>query len=867
MTEKIIYKGKGYEVKEISKTKSNLMESVIDKSDISHSIEELRRLKLRLAETREQRLRFEADNRIEFFGLVNEERGFKGPNPLQKKLLEAWDNPHYKLFTYTGGNRIGKTTIGIIIGLSTLFGKWLWNGRDLIIPHHHPRKVRLIGQDWEKHIKAVLEPELHKWWPKNRAVRIKKNNFGAESFWVDEKTGSSLELMCLRPDQRVMMADGTEKSIESINKGALIKCSKGNTTVKNKIESYADKFLHISTFNGREIVCSENHGILTVNGWKKARDISISDELKTILPDFTPTENIEDWKLILLGVLIGDGYIKQWCAEWTCFSDELIQWVKNKLPADLKLHKIPKRNEVYRISQKVKRNNNPLKTWMEEIGIWGCGSGNKFIPDCIFRLSKEKTGVFLKALFSTDGTFSVNYHQISYSSRSKRLVDDLKRLLRHIDVIASTSEYYIKSVFDGYDCSGIVYICRFGGRDNIRNFSRFSGFVGKKQSWNNFYSKYTNINKKSCIRKEKIRSICILDGGKSYDLEVEDACHDYIVDGLIVHNSNKQESELHEGWSGDLILYDEPPRREIRIANARGLIDRQGRELFCMTLLKEAWVDRDVIKAVNQDGTPDTTVFNIHGDISANIGFGITQMGVEQFAKTLTEEEKDVRLKGIPSYMSGLIYSKFNRQTHLRKRFKIPLDWLVDISIDFHPSKKWAVLFVATDKKNFKYCIDEIHENGSWKAISEEIVRRIKTNHYRVEAPIIIDPLAKGDEQSDLNEESVFEKMQNLFAAYGLRMSAASKDKDGGIHLVKDLLMTENEMPSLFFFNDLKQTIKELEGYMIDPDTNKPQKYDDDFMECLYRIALLNTQWYDMADDEIFTYKHEVETRNAVTGY
>jgi len=502
------------------------MESVIDKSDISHSIEELRRLKLRLAETREQRLRYEADNRIEFFGLVNEERGFKGPNPLQKKLLEAWDNPHYKLFTYTGGNRIGKTTIGIIIGLSTLFGKWLWNGRDLIIPHHYPRKVRLIGQDWEKHIKAVLEPELHKWWPKNRAVRIKKNNFGAESFWVDEKTGSSLEIM-----------------------------------------------------------------------------------------------------------------------------------------------------------------------------------------------------------------------------------------------------------------------------------------------------------------------------------------------------SNKQESELHEGWSGDLILYDEPPRREIRIANARGLIDRQGRELFCMTLLKEAWVDRDVIKAVNQDGTPDTTVFNVHGDISANIGFGITQMGVEQFAKTLTEEEKDARLKGIPSYMSGLIYSKFNRQTHLRKRFKIPLDWLVDISIDFHPSKKWAVLFVATDKRNFKYCIDEIHENGSWKAISEEIVRRIKTNHYRVEAPIIIDPLAKGDEQSDLNEESVFEKMQNLFAAYGLRMSAASKDKDGGIHLVKDLLMTENEMPSLFFFNDLKQTIKELEGYMIDPDTNKPQKYDDDFMECLYRIALLNTQWYNMADDEIFTYKHEVETRNAVTGY
>lgn len=495
--------------------------------NISREIERLKELKLRYAQKTKQRRSYETDNRLEFFGVVDEARGFKGTNPLQKQLIEAWDNPYYKVFTYTGANRIGKTTILIIIALSVMFGRWLWSGKNLLFTHNNPRKVRLVGQDWEKHIKAVLEPELHRWFPKNRPFKTKKNNFGVDALWIDEKTASTLEIM-----------------------------------------------------------------------------------------------------------------------------------------------------------------------------------------------------------------------------------------------------------------------------------------------------------------------------------------------------SNNQDSDLHEGWSGDLIGYDEPPKREIRIANARGLIDRNGRELFCMTLLKEAWVDKEVIRAVNEDNTPDTTVFNVYGDIFCNVGYGITKEGIAQFAKSLKDEEKDARLKGIPSYMAGLIYSNFNRPTHLKKRFKIPLDWIIDIAIDFHPSKKWAVLFVATDNKNFKYCIDEIYENGSWKAIGEEIIRRIKTNHYRVENPILIDPLSKGDEQSDLNEESVFTKMQTLFMAYGYNMAGASKDKEGGIHIVKDLLKTQNDMPALFFFNDLKQTIKEIEGYMIDPDTGKPQKQDDDFMENLYRLALLNTQWCNTEDDNL-TYNNRsmMVSRNAVTGY
>ncbi len=125
-------------------------------------------------------------NRIEFF---------TKPNPLQAQLLAAWDNPLYKVFTFTGANRIGKTTIGTIIAFSVLFGHRPWDKKKLHFPHDKPRKIRYIGQDWEKQISKVLILEMEKWWPANRPVVKKKNNQGIEATWTDTLTGGTVEIM------------------------------------------------------------------------------------------------------------------------------------------------------------------------------------------------------------------------------------------------------------------------------------------------------------------------------------------------------------------------------------------------------------------------------------------------------------------------------------------------------------------------------------------------------------------------------------------------------------------------------------------------------------------------------------------------
>ena len=131
-----------------------------------------------------------ADNRIYHF-----DGSFWKPNLQQQRLLDAWDNQHYKTFTFSGSNQKGKTTIGLIISICTLVGEWLWSGKKMQFPHSEPRIVTYTGQGWETHIQKVVEPDLIKLWPKCRAVETHKNNQGIQAHWVDKATKSELFIM------------------------------------------------------------------------------------------------------------------------------------------------------------------------------------------------------------------------------------------------------------------------------------------------------------------------------------------------------------------------------------------------------------------------------------------------------------------------------------------------------------------------------------------------------------------------------------------------------------------------------------------------------------------------------------------------
>lgn len=480
-------------------------------------------LQIQYLEVQKGRLKYREENLLEFFDTPP----YPGPNPKQSQVLEAFLDPTYQTFGMSGGNRLGKTTLLTIIGLSVMQGKFPWNNQGLLhlFPHKKPRKVRYIGQGWNDHIKAVVIPEIEKWWPTIRPAKRRGNGIITDTFWRDEKNGSTLEIM-----------------------------------------------------------------------------------------------------------------------------------------------------------------------------------------------------------------------------------------------------------------------------------------------------------------------------------------------------SNNQQTKEHEGWSGDLILYDEPCRREIYIANARGLVDRAGREMFACTLLDDPWIDREIVKKVDDNGKPVRSIFWIEGTTYDNVGYGISEDGVEKFKEKLSPEEEQARILGIPHYMSGLVYPQFKRNIHLVERFEVPLDWMVDIAIDVHPRERQAVLFVATDPRNDRYACEEIWDHGDGMWVGEQIVRRIENRNYRVNK-IIVDPLAKGDSN---NAETTYQKIYNVLSTYGYDLETASKQKDAGILEVKKHLMGPNKRPSIFFFDDLVRTLYEIEGYMWDKDTNKAVDKDDHMMENLYRICELNTQYEDMSGsfyEKYMVQEDSMDNRSAITGY
>ena len=220
--------------------------------------------------------------------------------------------------------------------------------------------------------------------------------------------------------------------------------------------------------------------------------------------------------------------------------------------------------------------------------------------------------------------------------------------------------------------------------------------------------------------------------------------------------------------------------------------------------------------------------------------------GVNQFSKALRPDERLDRLQGRPAYLADLVLHKFDRLRNCRPRIqKIPLNWVFDISIDFHPAKPWAIEFMGTDQKNFKYVTDFLELRGGPNAIGDEIVKFIEEHHYHVNS-ITIDPLAKGDTNSHEAEiDTTYTKLEAKLASYGYTLEVASKNKVAGIDATNDLLMTENEMPALFFFEDLGKVIEQIEGWMRDPETLLPSKKDDEACELTYRLVLKNTQWYD----------------------
>jgi replicative DNA helicase len=90
---------------------------------------------------------------------------------------------------------------------------------------------------------------------------------------------------------------------------------------------------------------------------------------------------------------------------------------------------------------------NPLRYWLEELGLMEKNAHQKIVPDIVFKLERSQIALFLNRLFSTDGWATLltsGQSQLGYCSVSEELARQVQHLLLRFGIIAALKKRSVK---------------------------------------------------------------------------------------------------------------------------------------------------------------------------------------------------------------------------------------------------------------------------------------------------------------------------------------------------------------------------------------------------------------------------------------
>src|SRR5581483_1446993 len=207
--------------------------------------------------------------------------------------------------------------------------------------------------------------------------------------------------------------------------------------------------LHLAS--GRKLRATEKHRLYCPYGWERVGNLRPGDRLAIARKLSEPT-NPETWpddRVALLAHMIGDGsYPKHQPMRYTTGSEACSELVRraaeNEFGATVNRHE--GRGNWHQLV--ISGNGNRWKPagvnlWLRELGIYGQRSLEKRVPEAVFKLSNRQVALFLRHLWATDGTISVNTpgrrrggHGVHFSTCSRGLADDVAALLQRLGIIA-----------------------------------------------------------------------------------------------------------------------------------------------------------------------------------------------------------------------------------------------------------------------------------------------------------------------------------------------------------------------------------------------------------------------------------------------
>ena len=237
--------------------------------------------------------------------------------------------------------------------------------------------------------------------------------------------------------------------------------------------------------SGKTVRATESHPFLAYQGWTQLGDLRTGS--RVAVPRHVPAPHeLKDWpddKVVLLAHLLGDGsFAKGQPIRYASFDEQNLGAVTK---AAMVLGVAAVRDDCPTSRRTTLRlaassalgpgGRDPIAQWLDELGLLGLRRDERFVPEPIFHVSKRQIALFIKHLWATKGSVTVNRNgqggRICYASPSRPLVDDLARLLLRFGISTRVCNTMKSGCRNGYTID-------VSGADDQRRFLQEIGVHG-----------------------------------------------------------------------------------------------------------------------------------------------------------------------------------------------------------------------------------------------------------------------------------------------------------------------------------------------------------------------------------------------------